>query len=223
MLQACDACWGSLGCPDPPRAALTARAEAGYGAVMATVLLFHHAQGQTPGFLTFADDLRAAGHTIHAPDLYESRTFRDLREGVAYAEQVGFPEIIRRGSDAAADLPADIVYAGFSLGVLPAQALAQTRPGARGALLFHGCVSPAEFGTSWPDAVPLQIHTMDADEWTEVDRAVAEALVAKIPTAELFLYPGSAHLFADPSLGDYDQEAAVLLKERTLGFLHRVG
>ncbi|MGH6919425.1 MAG: dienelactone hydrolase family protein, partial [Geminicoccaceae bacterium] len=114
---------------------------------MATVVLFHHAQGQTPGFLTFADDLRAAGHTIHAPDLYDGRTFRDLREGVAYAEQVGFPEIIRRGSDAAKVLPADIVYAGFSLGVLPAQALAQTRPGARGALFFHACVPPSEFGT----------------------------------------------------------------------------
>jgi dienelactone hydrolase len=202
---------------------LERRAEPGYGVVMATVLLFHHAQGQTRGFLTFADDLRAAGHTVHAPDLYDGRTFRDLREGVAYAEQVGFPEIIRRGSEAAKDLPPDIVYAGFSLGVLPAQALAQTRPGARGALLFHACVSPSEFGTSWPEAVPLQIHMMDADEWTEMDRPVAEALVEKIPTAELFLYPGSAHLFADPSSGDYNEAAAALLKERTLAFLHRVG
>jgi dienelactone hydrolase len=194
-----------------------------YDAAVATVLLFHHAQGRTPGFLTFADELRAAGHIIHAPDLYDGRTFRDLREGVAYAEQVGFPEIIRRGSDAAKELPADIVYAGFSLGVLPAQALAQTRPGARGALLFHGCVAPSEFGTSWPEAVPLQIHMMDADEWAEDDRAVAEALVEKTPTAELFLYPGSAHLFADPSSGDYDEEAAALLEGRTLAFLHRVG
>jgi dienelactone hydrolase len=190
---------------------------------MATVLLFHHAQGQTPGFLTFADDLRAAGHTICAPDLYDGRTFRDLKEGVAYARQVGFPEIIRRGADAAKELPADIVYAGFSLGVLPAQALAQTRQGARGALLFHGCVSPSEFGTSWPETVPLQIHMMDADEWTEDDRAAAEALVEKTPSAELFLYPGSGHLFADPSSGDYDKEAAALLKERALAFLRRAG
>jgi dienelactone hydrolase len=190
---------------------------------MATVLLFHHAQGQTSGFLTFADDLREAGHTVHAPDLYDGRTFRDLREGVAYAEEVSFPEIIRRGSDAAKELPADIIYAGFSLGVLPAQALAQTRPGARGALLVHGCVSPAEFGGSWPEAVPLQIHMMESDEWTEPDRAVAEALVEKTPAAELFIYPGSAHLFADPSLGDYDEAAAALLKERTLAFLRRVG
>jgi dienelactone hydrolase len=190
---------------------------------MATVLLFHHGHGQTPGFLTFADELRAAGHTVHAPDLYDGRTFGDLREGVGYAEQVGFPEIIRRGSDAAKELPADIVYAGFSLGVLPAQALAQTRRGARGALFFHGCVSPSEFRTSWPEAVPLQIHMMDADEWTVEDRAVAEVLVEQIPAAELFLYRGSAHLFADPSLDDHDEEAAALLKERMLAFLHRVG
>lgn len=189
---------------------------------MATVLLFHHAQGQTPGFLTFADDLRAAGHTVHVPDLYDGRTFDDLREGVAYAQRVGFPEIIRRGSQAAQGLPAGIVYAGFSLGVMPAQALAQTRPAARGALLFHSCVSPSEFGTSWPEAVPLQIHIMDADEWAGEDRAAAKALVEIIPTADLFLYPGSAHLFADPSLGDYQEEAAGLFKERTLAFLHRV-
>ena len=107
--------------------------------------------------------------------------------------------------------------------MLPAQALAQTRPAARGALFFHACMSPSEFGTSWPEAVPLQIHIMDADEWAEVDRAAAEALVEKMPTAELFLYPGSAHLFADPSLGDYKEEAAALLKGRTLAFLHRVG
>jgi dienelactone hydrolase len=97
----------------------------------------------------FADELLEAGHTVHAPDLYDGNTFRDLNEGVAYADQVGFAEIIRRGSAAAVELPADIVYAGFSLGVLPAQSLAQTRPGARGAILFHGCVPTSEFESSW--------------------------------------------------------------------------
>jgi dienelactone hydrolase len=190
---------------------------------MATVLLFHHAQGQTPGFLAFADDLRAAGHTVHAPGLYDGRTFGDLREGVAHAERIGFAEIIRRGSNAAKELPAELVYAGFSLGVLPAQALAQTRPGASGALFFHSCVPPSEFGSAWPEAVPVQIHMMDADPWIEADRPAAEALVATVPTAELFLYPGSAHLFADPSLADYDAEGARLLKERVLAFLRRAG
>jgi esterase/lipase len=96
---------------------------------MTTVLLFHHAQGQTTGFLAFADELREAGHTVHAPDLYDGNTFEDLNEGVAYAGQVGFSEIRSRGTAAAEDLPADIVYAGFSLGGLPAQSLAETRIG----------------------------------------------------------------------------------------------
>ena len=163
---------------------------------MAGILLFHHAQGQTPGFLEFAELLREAGHLVHTPDLYDGKTFADLEEGVAYAERVGIPEIVNRGSAFAQDLPAGLVYAGFSLGALPAQALTQTRPGARGALFFHGGVPTTEFDYPWPAGVPLQIHTMDADEWTEID--VVKELAGQIEVAELFLYPGSAHLFADP-------------------------
>src|SRR4051812_45456634 len=129
---------------------------------MAEVLLFHHAQGLTPGCLAFADFFRAAGHVVHTPDLYDGNTFSTLADGLAYAEQVGFGTILERGQRFAEDLPIGIVYAGFSLGVLPAQKLAQTRPGARGALLFHSCVPAAEFGP-WPAGVPVQIHIMDAD------------------------------------------------------------
>jgi len=190
---------------------------------MTTVLLFHHAQGQTDGFLAFADELRKAGHTVHAPDLYDGNTFGDLDEGVAYAKQVGFGEVLRRGTAAAEDMPDDIVYAGFSLGVMPAQSLAQTRPGAGGAILFSAAMPASEFGGSWPEGVPLQIHMMDRDPWAEEDRPAAETLVEQVEDAELFLYPGSGHLFADSSLDDYDEEAAGLLKERTLAFLNRVG
>jgi dienelactone hydrolase len=190
---------------------------------MTTVLLFHHALGQTSGFLAFADELRAAGHTVHAPDLYDGRTFEELDEGVGHARQVGFQEIIDRGVAAAQELPPDIAYAGFSLGGLPAQSLAQNRPGARGALLFHACVPPSEFGGPWPEGVPLQIHMMEADPWADEDLPAAEALVKEVESAELFRYPGSGHLFADRSVEDYDEQAAGLLMERTLAFLHRVG
>ncbi|MGZ8593110.1 MAG: dienelactone hydrolase family protein [Actinomycetota bacterium] len=190
---------------------------------MTTMLLFHHAQGQTAGFLAFADELRRAGHTVHAPDLYDGATFGTLDEGVAHARQIGFGEIIRRGSATADELPADIVYAGFSLGVLPAQSLAQGRPGARGALLYQACLPLSEFESSWPEGVPLQIHMMDADEESQEDRLAAEALVQGVEDADLFLYPGSAHLFADSSLDDYDEQAAELLTERTLAFLSKVG
>ena len=191
---------------------------------MTTVLLFHHAQGQTPGFLAFAQELREAGHTVHAPDLYGGgETFGTVDDGVAHVRQVGFGEIIRRGAAAAEGLPEDIVVAGFSLGVMPAQSLAQTRPGARGALLYHGALPPSEFGGPWPDGVPLQIHFMDEDPWAEEDRPAAEALVKEVEDAELFIYPGSGHLFADPTSNDYDERAANLLKERTFAFLERVG
>ena len=119
--------------------------------------------------------------------------------------------------------PAEILYAGFSLGVMAAQSLAQTRPGARGAILYSAAMPASEFGGSWPEGVPLQIHMMDADPWGEEDRPVAEALVEEVADAQLFLYPGSGHLFADESLGDYDEQAADLLQERTLAFLERVG
>src|SRR5207253_6001849 len=113
---------------------------------MTEILLFHHAQGQTQGFLAFADELRAAGHVVHAPDLYDGKTFSDLDEGVGYAKEVGFATIGERGRLAAEGLPTELVYAGFSLGVMPAQMLAQTRPGAKGALLFSAAFPASEFG-----------------------------------------------------------------------------
>ena len=189
---------------------------------MAEVLLFHHAQGQTPGFLAFADELRAAGHTVHTPDLYEGKTFDSLDEGVDNAKEVGFGTIAERGDAAADGLPDEIVYAGFSLGVMPAQKLAQTRPGAKGALLFSAAFPASEFGGSWPQGVPLQIHMMEGDEWALEDLPAARELVESVDGAELFLYPGDRHLFADSSLGDYDEQATAQLKERVLAFLKNV-
>lgn len=186
---------------------------------MAEVLLFHHAHGLTPGLLAFADDLRAAGHVVHAPDLYDGKTFSDLDEGIGYARQVGFETIGKRGRLAADGLPNELVYGGFSLGVLPAQMLAQTRPGSKGALLFHAAFPASEFGGSWPPVVPLQIHMMEDDEWATEDMPAARELVETIDSAELFLYPGDRHLFADNSLPDYEEGAAKLLGQRVLSFL----
>ncbi len=191
---------------------------------MAELVLFHHAQGLTPGVVAFADGLRRAGHAVHAPDLYDGRTFATLEEGVAHAGELGFGEVAERGLRAAEGLPAKVVYAGFSLGVVPAQRLAQTRPGARGALLFHACMPVSEFGPSWPDGVPVQVHAMDADPFFigDGDIDAARALVEGADDGELFLYPGDRHLFADSSLPEYDADAAALLTRRVLSFLDRV-
>jgi dienelactone hydrolase len=186
---------------------------------MAEILLFHHAQGLTPGVAAFADELRAGGHTVHAPDYYEGRTFETVEEGVDHARSVGFQTVVDRALAAAEGFPDASVYAGFSLGVNAAQQLAQTRPGARAALLFEAAAPPGEFG-DWPAGVRLQVHGMDADPWfSGEDLDAAKALVASVDDAELFLYPGDRHLFADSSLASYDAEAASLLTRRVLEFL----
>jgi dienelactone hydrolase len=188
---------------------------------MAEVLLFHHAHGLTSGVRDFAAMLTRAGHVVNVPDLYDGNVFDDLEEGLAYARKVGFDAIVERGKAASDGLPAHLVYAGFSLGVMPAQLLAQTRPGAKGALLFHSCLPTSEFAVAWPEGVPVQIHGMDADPFfvDEGDLDAAHALVAENAAAELFLYPGNQHLFADNSLPAYDEPAARLLEQRVLSFL----
>ncbi len=191
---------------------------------MAEVLLFHHVRGFTPGIIAFADRLREAGHTVHTPDQFDGRTFTTIDDGVAYANEIGFATIIEQGVAEADFHPAKLVYAGFSMGVLPAQKLAETRPGAQGALLFESCVPVSEFADGWPAGVPVQIHGMDADPYFvgegDIDAARSLVEAASATTrAELFTYPGDAHLFADDSLPSYDAEATALLTERVLAFL----
>ena len=107
---------------------------------------------------------------------------------------------------------------------MSAQALTQTRPGARGGLFLYAFLDPSEFESPWPPRVPAQIHMMEQDsEVLEGDLDAARAFDAATDGAELFLYPGDAHLFADRSLSDYDEDAAGLVRERSLAFLDRVG
>ena len=190
---------------------------------MAEILLLHHIQGLTPGVIAFADSVRAGGHTVHTPDLFDGRTFDSIEAGQAYLGEVGFQEVGARAARAAQDLPAGLVYAGFSLGVMAAQQLTQNRPGARAALLYHSFADPSHFGT-WPSGVPVQIHAMDADPFFvgEGDIEPARAFVAAHDGAELFLYPGDGHLFADSSLAGYDAAATASMIQRSLAFLERL-
>jgi len=193
---------------------------------MAEVLLFHHVLGLTDGVRHLADRLGAAGHTVHTPDLYGGRTFGTIETGAAFADGAAAPDQVALADEAVAALPEGIVYAGISSGVMQAQRLAQTRPGAAGALLLESCLpltGPWSFGP-WPDDVPVQVHGMADDAFFagEGDLDAARELVAAAPDAELFVYPGDAHLFEDDSLASYDAEAATLLTERLLAFLDRV-
>lgn len=191
-------------------------------AAIADVLLFHHIQGLTDGVRAFADELRGAGHTVHTPDLFEGRTFASIEEGFGFARDAGFDAIRARGAEAADGLGPGLVHAGLSFGVTIAQRLAQTRPGARGALLLYSCLPVSEFGDAWPEGLPVQVHGKAGDEFFEEDLPAARELVAGATDAELFLYPGEQHLFADSSLGDFDPDAAALLMERVQAFLAAV-
>jgi dienelactone hydrolase len=186
---------------------------------MAEVVLYHHVQGLTDGVRSFADELRQAGHTVHTPDMFDGKTFATIEEGMAFAREAGFGALSERGVAAAEPLGEEVVYAGFSFGVMPAQRLAQTRPGARGALLMYSCLPVSEFGGAWPEGVPVQVHGKEDDEFFEEDLEAARALVDSTDQAELFLYPGEEHLFADSSLPAYDPAAAALLTQRVLAFL----
>ncbi len=194
---------------------------------MAEVLLFHHIQGLTPGVQAFADDLRAGGHTVHTPDLYGGRTFATIEEGAAFCQGADAPDLDALADVAADDLPSGLVFAGISSGVMQAQRMAQTRDGARGALLIDSCVPITgewAFGP-WPDGVAAQIHGKDDDPFFahEGDIDAARALVEAVADAELFVYPGEQHLWVDRSLPAHDPEAAALLTSRALEFLGRLG
>ena len=189
---------------------------------MTEILLFHHIQGLTPGVVAFADHLRAAGHQVHTPDLFSGQIFPTIEDGFAFTQSDGAPDFGHLADAAAAELPTHIVYAGFSWGVMQAQRLAQTRRGAVGALFFESCVPVSgewAFGP-WPESLPVQIHGMESDEFFVEDIAAARELVSTIgDDAELFVYPGDKHLFADNSLASYDDAAAKLLIQRTIDFL----
>jgi dienelactone hydrolase len=192
---------------------------------MTDIVLFHHVQGLTPGVEAIAKALRDAGHAVHTPDLFDGKTFETLDEGMAHAREVGFGALLDRGVAAGEELGTDAVFAGISMGVMPAQKLAQTHAGARGAVLIDSCIPLGEFGDTWPAGVPVQIHGMDADPIFagEGDVDAARALVAASDDAQLFVYPGDVHLFCDSSLPSYDEAATKLLIQRMQELLASVG
>lgn len=189
---------------------------------MAEVLLFHHALGLTPGVRSFAERLRSAGHEVATPDLFEGARFASVPEGVAHAEEIGFDAIVERGMATARGHSGRLVAAGFSLGALPAQALAQTNTDVVGAVLYHSAVPPTAFGDRWPAGVALQVHLTEDDPWAAEDREAAPGLVAEAG-GKLYLYPGSGHLVAEPSSDDHTPDVAELILRRTLAFLDAHG
>ncbi len=195
---------------------------------MAEVVLFHSALGLRPGVENAADRLRAAGHTVHTPDYYDGEVFEDLDDGLRKSDALGSAEIVRRAREAVAELPAGLVFAGISLGVVPAELLAASRPGALGAVLMHSAVPVEGFGEfgvdRWPEGVPVQVHYASEDPWVETEEEVdplRKAVTRAGAAFEAHTYPGSGHLFADPDLPEYDRASSEAMWRRMLDFLDR--
>lgn len=194
---------------------------------MTEIVLFHSVLGLRPGVTDAAERLRAAGHTVHTPDLYGGKVFDDYTTALQWVESIGgIPELISRTQAAVADLPEDVVFAGFSNGGASAELLAATRPGAKGALLLHAALPVAALGVSaWPGHVPVQVHYAADDPFREEE--LLDAFAAEVRSSgasyEFFEYPVSGHLITDPSLpGEYHQESAETLFARVLEFLERI-
>ncbi|MGX1616285.1 dienelactone hydrolase family protein [Micromonospora chalcea] len=196
---------------------------------MAEIVLFHHIQGLTDGVRALADSLRAGGHTVHTPDLFDGERPATIEDGAALVKRIGGDVLDQRADAVVADLPAGLVHAGVSWGAAIAQRLAQTRAGARAALLYEACLPvTGEWAIGpWPDGVAVQVHGMDGDPFfgLEGDVDAARELVSIVgpERGELYVYPGDRHLFTDSSLPSYDAEATALVVSRSRELLDRLG
>ena len=200
------------------------------GDPMAEVVVFHSVLGLRPGVLGAAERLRAGGHTVHTPDLFDGEVFDSIDDGMRKEETLGSREIARRTEEAVAGLSAGLVFAGFSMGVAYAEWLAASRPGALGAVLMHGAV-PVEalieyFDVErWPEGVPVQVHYAADDPWVEAEQEVVplgDAVRGAGAEFEDYVYPGPGHLFADPDFFEYDRASSEAMWERVIAFLDRI-
>jgi dienelactone hydrolase len=195
---------------------------------MADIVLFHSVLGPRLGVTDAADRLRAAGHTVHTPDLYRGEArFDEYDPAIAYEHGIGYQEMLRRAAADVEPLPSSLVYMGFSSGGAPAEWLAVTRPGARACILLHAALPLQVMGLeTWPATVAAQVHFMRDDPYrdqAEIDGMAADVRAAGAPF-ELFEYDGAGHLFTDPSLPtEYDRAAAETLWGRVLTLLEELG
>jgi len=189
------------------------------------VAVFHSALGLRPGLLQLVDCLRAAGHNVSSPDLYDGDVFDYAAGAIAKIQELGFDEILVRSRRAVADLPHETAYIGFSNGGACAELVAATTPGARGVVLIGAPLPIRDLGwTEWPPGVPVQVHFGEKDP--RRNEHVIQQLTARVRKSgavfEEHIYSTAMHHFADPGWAGYDAAAAALMLERVLEFLARI-
>ena len=184
------------------------------------IMLFHSTFGLRPAVLQAADRLRSAGHEVWTPDLFEGRTFESVEEGMEHKEKIGKEELLKRAVLAAAPYSErGLVYSGFSFGASVAQTLALGDDKARGLLLLHGTSDIA--ANASVDDLAVQLHVAEPDQFETDDWLSSWYLQMGRAGAdvEVYRYAGAGHLYTDPGLPDYDEEAAEATWRVALGFL----
>ncbi|MER7174716.1 dienelactone hydrolase family protein [Streptomyces mesophilus] len=184
------------------------------------IMLFHSVYGLRPAVHQAAGRLRAAGHEVQVPDLYDGKTAESVEDAMKIKDEIGKDELLRRAVAASAPYSeSGLVYAGFSLGAALAQNVALADDKARGLLLLHGTSDIADDASA--DDLPVQLHVADPDAFEPEDWQNAWYLRMRRAGAdvEVFRYRGAGHLYTDPDLPDYDAEAADATWKTALGFL----
>jgi dienelactone hydrolase len=186
------------------------------------VALFHSVYGRRPAVLAAADGLRAAGHTVTAPDLYGGQVAATAADGFALCDQIGWETIMRRARQELSGWPPETVLAGLSMGAAVVAGLLDERPAAAGLLLLHN--TGGGDGTAVRTGLPVQLHIADPDEYQSQAEVAAweQAMTGAGAAVQLFRYPGAGHFFTDPGTPDRDDAAAALAWQRSLEFLGRL-
>lgn len=190
---------------------------------VAHIVLFHHVLGLTPGIHQLAASFAAPDHEVSTPDLFKGRTFPDIESGLQYVNALGDEALMGRAERACAQVSADVVYAGLSLGVVAAQHLLTNRPGARGALLINGFIDPSTMPGTWPEGCPVGVFGMQDDPFFvgDGDLDAAQRWAQSHPGLEIHLYPGTGHLFTEPALDDYDPDSTRSLVADAVDLVNR--
>lgn len=188
---------------------------------MATIVLFHHVLGLTSGFEALADALRAGGHEVETPDMFDGRAFGSIEEGIGFVAEEGEEALGARGLAALPEPGGVLVVGGTSFGAAVAATAVAQRPDIAGMLSYEAFVDPHWVG-GWSREVPVEVHGMTEDPYFAEDLELARPWIEAHPGSELHLYPGSAHLFTDSSTPGYAADATALVIERSLEFLARL-
>lgn len=188
---------------------------------MATIVLFHHAGGRTPGVLALARRFEEAGHTVVVPDYFDGITFTTMDEALAHLDDVSMPALFERAEKSIETLEQPFVVAGISLGAALAQHLAHTNTRVQGLVSLEGFIDPQFLAGSLPQSLPITTHGRTDDRFFAEDLPAAQAVAASHPATDLYLYEGSGHLFTDSSWDTYDAAQTELVVERVLAFLDR--